>query len=171
VQAVVIPFLVIVRREFAQRAPQVRFPMDHLAVEAFFFDGAAKPFRVRITVGRVVRYGRPESRRPRACGEGLAPFGIAVADQDAMAPQRAIIGVRVVSQVSIDIPDELWAPLRWMFPRRPLRFRPIQLWDTRPHRQGVRGRRIHAMPLLQKIFVGFIEAREVLLFPKSGAPR
>jgi len=100
----VIPFLVIVRREFAQRAPQMRFPKDHLAVEAFFFDGADKSFRVRITVGRVVRrLDDPNPGGRERAPKGLAPFGIAVADQDAMAPQRAIIGVR---QRAGDLDDE-----------------------------------------------------------------
>ena len=60
-----IPFLVIMRREFAQRPVQVRLPEDHEPIETFFFDGADKPFRVRVVVGSPVR--RLDDARDHQC--------------------------------------------------------------------------------------------------------
>jgi len=87
----VIPFLVIMRREFAQRLPQVRLPEDHETIETLSFDGADKPFRIRVAVGGVVRRlddAYPRSRQRLA--KRFAPFRIAVTNQDAVALQCAI---------------------------------------------------------------------------------
>jgi len=59
----------------------MRLPEDHEMVEAFFFDGADKPFRVRVTVGGAVRrVDDANSRRCQRVPKRLTPFRIAVTD-------------------------------------------------------------------------------------------
>ena len=94
----------VMRRESAQRSPQVRFTEDHQAVEAFFFDGPAKSFRVRIAVRGAVR--RLNDANP--CGRQRVltrhtPFRIAVTDQHAVTGEHAIVGM---GQRACDLDDE-----------------------------------------------------------------
>ena len=93
VQALVIPFLVIVRHERGERPAQVGFAEDDDLIQAFLFNGPDESLRVRITVGRLKRRLHDAEA---AIGQGLtaprAPFGIAIANEDPVALEDPVIG-------------------------------------------------------------------------------
>ena len=63
---------------------------DH-AIEAFFFDRAYEPLRMRIAIGRPKRCpNHPDAGRREEALDSSAPLPIAIADQHAIAAENAI---------------------------------------------------------------------------------
>ena len=81
VQALVIPFPVIVRHERGERPAQVGFAQDDDLIQAFLFNGPDESFRVGVAVGRLKRRLHDADA---AVGQRLtarrAPLGIAIAN-------------------------------------------------------------------------------------------
>ena len=105
VQTLVIPLVVIVRREVAERPAQVSFTEKDDPVEAFFLDRTDEAFGVRVAIRRAVR--RQYDTNPRV-GQGLAeraaPLQVSVAEQDPMREKRAIVHIRQRTRDLLDKP-------------------------------------------------------------------
>jgi hypothetical protein len=92
VNALTIPFLVVIRRERGERPAQVAFSEDDDPIQAFLLDGADESLRVRIAVGCLKRcLHDPDAGIGHGPAERRAPFGIPIADQDPLAAQDAFI--------------------------------------------------------------------------------
>ena len=92
VQALVIPFLVVMRHERGERPTQVGFPQDDNLIQAFLLDGPNETLRVRIAVGRLERRLHDANTAiGQRLAAGRAPLGIAIADQGPVAPEAPVI--------------------------------------------------------------------------------
>ena len=92
VDALVIPFLMVVIDERRERSTQVRFSQDDDPIQAFLFDRPDETFRVRVAVGRLKRRLHDTNA---AVSQGLAergaPFRVPVADEDPVATEHTVI--------------------------------------------------------------------------------
>ena len=104
VESLVVPLAVIVCYELGERPPQVPLTERDDAIQAFLFDGAYEPLRMRIAIGRHERCpNQPEASRSEEALDRGAPLPIAIADQHAIPAEDPI---NIVGQVAHRLDDE-----------------------------------------------------------------
>jgi hypothetical protein len=92
-----IAFAMIVIDERRDGSPEMALAERNHPIETFFLDGSHEALRVRIRVRRP--HGRQHDANPRSADDSphvLAPFPIAVAEQDAVIAQQSNIRGRSV---------------------------------------------------------------------------
>ena len=95
VETLVIPFAMVVRDKFRDRAPEMTLPHRNHPVEAFLFDRSDEPLRVRIRVRSACwRQDHADASLAKLLSHHAAPFSIPVADERAVADQYAVISRR-----------------------------------------------------------------------------
>src|SRR5262245_23600023 len=91
-EALMIPFSMIVMDELRDGPPEMALSGRNHSVEALFFDGSHKAFRVRIRIRSA--FGCPDAN-PRIVEDTAdvpTPLSISIADQYLMRLQEALIG-------------------------------------------------------------------------------
>ena len=93
-----VPFVMIMRHELADRPPERRFTDENQAVQAGLLDASDESLRVRVEIRGT---GRQSDRFNTRAGQCLAERDreerIPVVDQEALARQTAIVGIRHVA--------------------------------------------------------------------------
>jgi hypothetical protein len=93
-QALMVPFPVIVLSERHEPATEMRLAQDHQAVQTFFLDRSDEPFGVGVAVGRRVGcLDHTNAGGRQRLPNGGAPFRIAITDQEVSPPQTAVVSV------------------------------------------------------------------------------
>jgi hypothetical protein len=91
VKALVIPFPVVMRREFRECPAQMGFAEDDDPIQAFLLNRLDESLRVRIAVGCVKRcLHHADAAVGQRPAKRDAPFGIPIADQDPVATEGAV---------------------------------------------------------------------------------
>jgi hypothetical protein len=86
VETLVIPFAMVMRDKFRDRATEMTLPHRNHPVEAFFFDRSDEPFSVRIRVRSArPRQDHADTSLAKLLPHRAAPFSIPIADERAMA--------------------------------------------------------------------------------------
>ena len=92
VETLVIPFAMVVRDKFRDRAPEMTLPYWNHPVETFLFDRSDEPLSVRIRVRSARRrQNHADASVAKLLSHCTAPFSIPIADERAMADQYAVI--------------------------------------------------------------------------------
>lgn len=109
-KSLVVSFVMVVRDEVGERPPQVPFTERDHAIQAFLFDRADEPLRMRIAVWCPERC--PDHANACCREDALdakAPFAITIADQHAIRVEAA---VGVFRQVAHGLDEEGFIRMR-----------------------------------------------------------
>jgi hypothetical protein len=88
----VVALAMVVEHEVGERTPEVPFTQRNHPIQAFLFDGPNEAFRMRIAVrGTERNLDHAHTRRLEQLPNRKAPLPIAVADQDAVAVEHALV--------------------------------------------------------------------------------
>jgi hypothetical protein len=92
VEALVIPFAMVVRDKFRQRAPEMTLPQRNRSVEALLFTRSDDPLSIRIRVRSALRrQDHADTSVAKLLSHRTAPFSIPIADERAMADEYAVV--------------------------------------------------------------------------------
>ena len=82
----------VMDHEVGERAPEVPLTQRNQPIQAFLFDRPNKPLRMRIAVRSTERcLDHPHTRRLEQLSNRKTPLPIAVADQDAVSVEHALV--------------------------------------------------------------------------------
>jgi hypothetical protein len=92
IETLVIPFAMVVRDKFRDRAPETTLFNRNHPVEAFLFDRSDEPLRIRIRVRSALgRQDDSDTSVAQVLSHRAAPLPIPIADERAMTGQYAVI--------------------------------------------------------------------------------